>query len=728
MKVQKKTILPLILLLLIHISELIMDSVHFFYYCDEVFSVLFVIVILYYFFTKKEVREYKRNIIILCIIIFVIGIISNLIFGMQSEIFAIMLDVVANFKLPVCLIGYSLILDKDSAKEIINFISPIAKGFIITGFICCIISLVFDIGMRGQMRFGIWGFNFLYNYAHIYSMILLFSLIIVSITIKNNNKFNNYLIATLIQLVLTTKGTSIVTAAAIIFVLYMIKNNSKLKLKDFIPIGIMGIILGNYQIKTYYMNPETPRSLILNYAFKCLAMFFPLGAGFATYGSDMANKFYSNLYYEFGFDKIWGMHKGSLFLNDNYWPMILGQFGLIGFACSIYMLYLFFSIIQESQMKKRTKAIVLSCFIYMLIASLGTTIFTTSATIILGLGMIIAIISSIDTNETEIVKLNEPEKEVNMMKTHRDSWKETIKRAIKKGDLFDKIYTLGIMKTGYSNIELQALQIRYKKYNNLYEKYEDVLKKINYPKDKMLSEPNKNVWVCWFQGMENAPEVVKICNKSLYKYMGDKEIHIITEKNMNEYVELPDYILEKWKKGIISYAHLSDILRTELLIKYGGMWVDATTLFTEPVPEYVYRKPLFLLQYKTLEDLSMKINSWFIYAQPNCRILRVVRDLLYAYWKEENIIKEYFLWHHFVQMAFSKYKEDYENIDYVSEMMSHCLFYNLFKKYDEEYWKQIKRCSSIHKLSYYKFATPDEKIPKDIKDTFYEKLLDGKLK
>lgn len=730
MKVQKKTILPLILLLLIHISELIMDSVHFFYYCDEVFSVLFVIVILYYFFTKKEVREYKRkrNIIISCIIIFIIGIISNLIFGMQSEIFAIMLDVVANFKLPVCLIGYSLILDQDSAKEIINFISPIAKGFIITGFICCIISLVFDIGMRGQMRFGIWGFNFLYNYAHIYSMILLFSLIIVSITIKNNNKFNKYLIATLIQLVLTTKGTSIVTAAAIIFVLYMIKNNNKLKLKDFIPIGIMGIILGNYQIKTYYMNPETPRSLILNYAFKCLAMFFPLGAGFATYGSDMANKFYSNLYYEFGFDKIWGMHKGSLFLNDNYWPMILGQFGLIGFACSIYMLYLFFSIIQESQMKKRTKAIVLSCFIYMLIASLGTTIFTTSATIILGLGMIIAIISSIDTNETEIVKLNEPEKEVNMMKTHRDSWKETIKRAIKKGDLFDKIYTLGIMKTGYSNIELQALQIRYKKYNNLYEKYEDVLKKINYPKDKMLSEPNKNVWVCWFQGMENAPEVVKICNKSLYKYMGDKEIHIITEKNMNEYVELPDYILEKWKKGIISYAHLSDILRTELLIKYGGMWVDATTLFTEPVPEYVYRKPLFLLQYKTLEDLSMKINSWFIYAQPNCRTLRVVRDLLYAYWKEENIIKEYFLWHHFVQMAFSKYKEDYENIDYVSEMMSHCLFYNLFKKYDEEYWKQIKRCSSIHKLSYYKFATPDEKIPKDIKDTFYEKLLDGKLK
>ena len=129
MKIQKKTILPLVLLLLIHISELIMDSIHFFYYCDEVFSILFVLLILYYFFTKKELREYnkKRKIIISCIIVFIIGIISNLIFGMQSQIFAVMLDIVANFKMPVCLIGYSLILDKDSAKEIINFISPITK-------------------------------------------------------------------------------------------------------------------------------------------------------------------------------------------------------------------------------------------------------------------------------------------------------------------------------------------------------------------------------------------------------------------------------------------------------------------------------------------------------------------------------------------------------------------------------------------------------------------------
>ena len=314
-----------------------------------------------------------------------------------------------------------------------------------------------------------------------------------------------------------------------------------------------------------------------------------------------------------------------------------------------------------------------------------------------------------------------------MQKSHRDSWIETIKRAIKKKDLLDKIFTLGIMKTGYSNIELQALQIRYKKYLRFEKKYKNILDKVDYKKNEASNSINQNVWVCWFQGIEKAPDIVKICNKSLYKYLGDKNIHIITEENMFDYIQLPDYIVDKWKKGIISYAHLSDILRTELLIKYGGMWVDATTLFTDKIPEYVYRKPLFLLQFKSIEDLTIDINSWFIYAEKNNRILMVIRDLLYAYWKKEKVIKEYFLWHHMVQLAFTKYPDDYKEIDYVSEMMSHCLYYNLFKIYDDEYWNQIKRCSVIHKLSYYKYATPDEKVPDDIENTFYQKLINEEL-
>ena len=41
-------------------------------------------------------------------------------------------------------------------------------------------------------------------------------------------------------------------------------------------------------------------------------------------------------------------------------------------------------------------------------------------------------------------------------------------------------------------------------------------------------------------------------------------------------MELPGYIVEKWGKGQIPAALFSDLLRLQLLIKYGGMWIDST--------------------------------------------------------------------------------------------------------------------------------------------------------
>jgi len=45
-------------------------------------------------------------------------------------------------------------------------------------------------------------------------------------------------------------------------------------------------------------------------------------------------------------------------------------------------------------------------------------------------------------------------------------------------------------------------------------------------------------------------------------------------------VELPGYIVEKWEKGRIPAAMFSDLLRVELLIKYGGTWIDSTVFCT----------------------------------------------------------------------------------------------------------------------------------------------------
>lgn len=66
---------------------------------------------------------------------------------------------------------------------------------------------------------------------------------------------------------------------------------------------------------------------------------FPLGEGLGRYGSWMSRVSYSPTYYELGFDEIPGLsptHRG--YINDTFWPQILGETGVIGLAA--YLLFL----------------------------------------------------------------------------------------------------------------------------------------------------------------------------------------------------------------------------------------------------------------------------------------------------------------------------------------------------------------------------------------------------
>ena len=91
---------------------------------------------------------------------------------------------------------------------------------------------------------------------------------------------------------------------------------------------------------------------------------------------------------------------------------------------------------------------------------------------------------------------------------------------------------------------------------------------------------------------------------------------------MNKYVQFPNYIIEKWNAGLITNTHMTDLLRLELLIRYGGMWVDATVLCTsrsKNIPKYYFDSELFFYQcLKPGRDGHCNyISSWLISAKTN---------------------------------------------------------------------------------------------------------------
>ena len=95
------------------------------------------------------------------------------------------------------------------------------------------------------------------------------------------------------------------------------------------------------------------------------------------------------------------------------------------------------------------------------------------------------------------------------------------------------------------------------------------------------------IWMCWWQGEENAPEIVRACIDSVRRNAGGHEVVVITDENLSDYVDIPEWVLEKVRAGIMSRTHLSDLLRFALLAEYGGMWLDATFFCTGPLEEHM---------------------------------------------------------------------------------------------------------------------------------------------
>lgn len=238
-------------------------------------------------------------------------------------------------------------------------------------------------------------------------------------------------------------------------------------------------------------------------------------------------------------------------------------------------------------------------------------------------------------------------------------------------------------------------------------------------------EQSNKVWICWFQGLENAPKLVQKCVQSVRDNMTDKEIVIITENNVSEYVQFPEYIWKKWKSGAITHTHMTDLLRLELLIKYGGMWLDATVLCTSnEIPNFFFDSDLFF--YQTLkpgrDGQCTYISSWLLSAKTNNKVLMATRCLCYEYWKKNNDLVDYFLLHDFMSIVLDFYKEEWDAVIPRDNAAPHILLLRLFKPYDQRMWEEIKQQTPFHKLTY-KFVDEDMTID----NTFYQKILNNGL-
>ena len=259
-------------------------------------------------------------------------------------------------------------------------------------------------------------------------------------------------------------------------------------------------------------------------------------------------------------------------------------------------------------------------------------------------------------------------------------------------------------------------------------------------------EPDSTIWVCWWDGEEALPPLVRVCYNSILRHAEKHPVKFITKHNFRDFVSIPEYIIQKVNAKIMTVTHFSNMLRANLLYEYGGVWMDVTILTLKDISFdnlrfYTLKAParsasVSLARYAGLSNASAasqsgtnpNISRWsgFLLAgsKHSC-VFEYMRDILYAYWKDHDDQIDYVLYDYTIAIGYDNIPAMRELIDDVlcSEVEKFELEKNLNAEFTEEKFAYFSR-TTFHKLTWKKGFNA---YTKDGKLTIYGHLLEGNL-
>ena len=157
----------------------------------------------------------------------------------------------------------------------------------------------------------------------------------------------------------------------------------KIKLRYIIPIILVLLYIALPKINYFYNNTTRARNVLLTYGIQTAKNYYPIGAGFASYGTSSAQDYDSSLHKKYNFDSYYGLSTDDgFFLTDNYWPAIMGEVGFFGAIIMLIILIKIFKlIINETKNNNIKRFGSIFVFVTLLISSLVSSSFFNSMAI-----------------------------------------------------------------------------------------------------------------------------------------------------------------------------------------------------------------------------------------------------------------------------------------------------------------------------------------------------------
>lgn len=192
-----------------------------------------------------------------------------------------------------------------------------------------------------------------------------------------------------------------------------------------------------------------------------------------------------------------------------------------------------------------------------------------------------------------------------------------------------------------------------------------------------LDDLNSKAWTMWWQGLDNAPELVTKCISSIKVAFPD--LVVITKDNYKEYIELTPSVISKFDKGLIKMPCFSDIIRFNLLSKYGGTWVDATVFIQNLSPNSILVSP-----YTSLKGSDFSLGKYvprgrwrgfFQYGDKEFGVFCFGKDFFNQYWENESKLINFFLIDYILELAYQYKIADFNEIIDNSPLLGEDVYY-----------------------------------------------------
>lgn len=385
-KVKLRPLLLAIIFLALICENIITKYIGVASYFDEALAIiLFVEYIIH--IMRKGITKKDALILSIIVLLFIIGFVGNGRSRITNNLAIEMFDAFNIFKFALAILGGKLLLNEYKfKKEVVEYLGFFIKCLIIVSTVFMIVNLFFDIGMHTDYRYGFRSYNFIFTrVGDFYSSCILWILVLTAeLYYKDKRNAHLFIALALINMCSTMRsrawGFSILYV--ILYYAFVIRKERRFKWWHAIPFGLLVYFIAADQF-SFYFSGDRARNVLLRYGLVTARNYFPFGSGFATYGTAIAQRYYSSLYDQYNFSSYWGLSSSyGSFLTDNYWPAVMAEFGFIGAIIMAVLIYLLIKKVAKGIDNKYSKINIYFGFGTLIISSLASSSFFSCTTLV----------------------------------------------------------------------------------------------------------------------------------------------------------------------------------------------------------------------------------------------------------------------------------------------------------------------------------------------------------